>query len=242
MPSSLGELENLLGYRFKEISLLERAVTHRSWAYENARPADDLNPRPDQNETLEFVGDSVLGLAIAEQLYIRNPEKGEGDLTLMKHRLVSSDMLAEIARGLGLGEFVKLGRGEEKSGGRERRTVLANAFEAIIGAVFFDGGYIEARALINRLFANDLREVTPSSSLDYKTLLQEMLQAQKRRAPVYNLVRTEGPSHERRFWVEAVWDSGSATGTGVSIKSAEMEAANSAIKTLNSKAKEQTRN
>jgi ribonuclease-3 len=239
MPSSLGELENLIGYRFKDISLLERAVTHRSWAYENARPAGGDNPRPDQNETLEFVGDSVLGLAIAEHLYNRNPEKGEGDLTLMKHRLVSSDTLAEIARGIGLGTFVRLGRGEEKSGGRERRTVLANAFEAVIGAVFFDGGYIEARALVNRLFADSLREVTPSSSLDYKTLLQETLQAQKRKAPVYNLVRTEGPSHNRKFWVEAVWDSGSATGSGVSIKAAEMEAASEAIKALKAGSNEQ---
>lgn len=230
----------MLGYRFKDISLLERAVTHRSWAYENARATNGKDQRPDQNETLEFVGDSVLGLAVAEQLYTRNPERSEGDLTLMKHRLVSSDTLAEISRALGLGDFVRLGRGEEKSGGRERRTVLANALEAVIGAVFFDGGYISARALVNKLFAESLREVTPSTSVDYKTLLQETLQAQKRKAPVYNLVRTEGPSHDRRFWVEAIWDTGSATGTGVSIKSAEMEAASAAIELLNSKDSEQS--
>ena len=239
MPSSLGELENLIGHRFGNISLLERAVTHRSWAYEHSG-SESEGERAPQNETLEFVGDSVLGLAIAEQLYIKNPERAEGDLTLMKHNLVSAETLSTVAREIGLGDFLKLGKGEEKSGGRNRRTVLANAFEAVIGAVFFDGGYVAARSVVNRFFGERLREVTPSASLDYKTLLQETLQAQRRKAPVYNLVRTEGPSHKRKFWVEAVWDSGTATGSGVSIKSAEMQAAEAALGILGANTKEQS--
>lgn len=239
MPSTLGELENLIAYRFNDVSLLERAVTHRSWAYEQTAGGGESETRRLQNETLEFVGDSVLGLAIAEQLYLRNPERSEGDLTLMKHHLVSSDSLAEIAKQIGLGRFVRLGKGEEKSGGRDRKTLVANAFEAILGAVFFDGGYIQARAVVTKLFADQLKEVTPGSSLDYKTLLQETLQAQKRKAPVYTVIKTEGPSHNRRFEVEATWDKGSARGSGVSIKSAEMEAASAALTELRAEEAEQ---
>lgn len=232
MSASPGELENIIGYRFKDVSLLERALTHRSWAYEMSAGNPGGEPALLQNETLEFVGDSVLGLAIAEQIYARNPSASEGDLTLMKHRLVSSETLAEIASSLGLGKFVRLGKGEERSGGRTRKTILTNTLEAVIGAVFFDGGYVSARTVVKRLFTEYMREVTPGTSLDFKTLLQETLQASKRKAPVYRVVRTEGPSHNRRFFVEAVWDSGKAEGSGRSIKAAEMEAANAALELI----------
>ncbi|HUF02651.1 MAG TPA: ribonuclease III [Aridibacter sp.] len=238
MSASPGELENIIGYRFKDVSLLERALTHRSWAYEMSAGTNDGETALLQNETLEFVGDSVLGLAIAEQIYARNPGASEGDLTLMKHRLVSSEMLAEIAATLGLGKFVRLGKGEERTGGRNRKTILTNTLEAVIGAVFFDGGYVSARSVVKRLFAEHMREVTPGTSLDFKTLLQETLQASKRKAPVYRVVRTEGPSHNRRFFVEAVWDAGKAEGSGRSIKAAEMEAASAAIELLRSEFEE----
>lgn len=230
MSEALGELEQLIGYRFKDIGLLERAVTHRSWAYERAT----ADQRSFQNETLEFVGDSVLGLAISEQIFLHNKESNEGEMTLMKHNLVSADTLAEVARELGLGKFLRLGKGEERSGGRERRTILSNAVEALIGAIFFDGGYVQARSVVRSLYGDRIREVTPGASLDFKTLLQETLQADRRPAPVYSVIKTEGPSHARSFTVQASWDSGSSLGTGGSIKAAEMEAARNALEAFGS--------
>jgi ribonuclease-3 len=174
----------------------------------------------------------VLGLAIAEQLFEKYPDASEGQLTLMKHKLVSTASLAQIAEGLTIGEFVQLGRGEEKTGGRQKKAILADALEALIAAVFFDSGYIAARALIARMFAAEFRKVTPEDCVDYKSLLQEKLQAERLSAPVYTVVRTEGQPHDRTFFVEAAWDNGRAEGTGSSIKSAEMMAASEALKLL----------
>lgn len=233
MPENLASLERLIGYQFTDLALLERAVTHRSWASEKIPFGDEKEIRRLQNESLEFVGDSVLGLAIAEQLYVRHPESSEGDLTLMKHRLVSAETLTTLAKNLELGKFMRVGRGEEKTGGRRKQALLANTLEAIIAAIFFDSGYIAARAFINRIFAEEFRNATPKSSLDYKTLLQETLQAQKLAAPTYTLIKTEGPPHERIFLVEAVWENGRVQGAGSSIKSAEMTAASLVLKKLN---------
>jgi ribonuclease-3 len=233
MPENLASLERLIGYQFADLALLERAVTHRSWASEKIPFGDEKEIRRLQNESLEFVGDSVLGLAVAEQLYVRHPEASEGDLTLMKHRLVSAETLTMLAKNLDLGKFMRVGRGEEKTGGRRKQALLANTLEAIIAAIFFDSGYITARAFINRIFAEEFRNATPKSSLDYKTLLQETLQAQKLAAPTYTLVKTEGPPHERTFLVEAVWENGRVQGAGSSIKSAEMTAASLVLKKLN---------
>lgn len=228
----LAKLENLLGYSFKTAALLERSLTHRSWAHENLPGETEEQIREKENESLEFVGDSVLGLVIAEQLYLKNPTLDEGDLTLMKHRLVSTATLARIAVELKLGEHIRIGRGEEKTGGREKPAILADTLEAVIAAIFFDSGYIAARSFIERLFADEFRIATPKSSLDYKTLLQETLQAEKLSAPVYSLVKTEGQPHNRTFFVEAAWDAGRAQGTGRSRKAAEMMAASEALKML----------
>ena len=233
MPENLASLERLIGYQFTDLALLERAVTHRSWASEKIPFGDEKEIRRLQNESLEFVGDSVLGLAVAEQLYVRHLEASEGDLTLMKHRLVSAETLMTLAKNLELGKFMRVGRGEEKTGGRRKQALLANTLEAIIAAIFFDSGYIAARAFINRIFAEEFRNATPKSSLDYKTLLQETLQAQKLAAPTYTLIKTEGPPHERTFLVEAVWENGRVQGAGSSIKSAEMTAASLVLKKLN---------
>ncbi len=233
MPENLASLERLIGYQFQDLALLERAVTHRSWANEKIPFGDEEDIRRLQNESLEFVGDSVLGLAVAEQLYIRHPESSEGDLTLMKHRLVSAETLATLAKNLNLGKFMRVGRGEEKTGGRRKLALLANTLEAVIAAIFFDSGYISARAFINRIFAEEFRRASPRTSLDYKTLLQETLQAHKLAAPTYTLIKTEGPPHERKFLVEAVWENGRVQGTGSSIKSAEMTAASLVLKKLN---------
>ncbi|HEV8590550.1 MAG TPA: ribonuclease III [Pyrinomonadaceae bacterium] len=226
------KLEKSIGYSFKSPELLERALTHRSWAHENIGGEHEEKMREAENESLEFVGDSVLGLAIAEQLFRKHPTLSEGDLTLMKHRLVSTPTLALIAAGLELGDHLRMSRGEEKTGGREKPAILADTLEAVIAAVFFDSGYVEARALIARLFADEIKDATPKASVDYKTLLQETLQAAKLAAPVYSLLSTDGPPHERTFHVAASWESGRSEGTGSSIKAAEMMAASRALKAI----------
>jgi ribonuclease III len=233
MPSPpLTKLEQKIGYKFEDIQLLRRALTHRSWAYEEMPDGIDTEIRALQNETLEFVGDSVLGLVIAEELYKRNPGMSEGELTLMKHHLVSTETLSRIASNLKLGSYLKIGRGEEKTGGRRKQALLADALEAIIAAVFFDSGYISARAFVNRIFVEEFKNATPTTSLDYKTLLQESLQAEKRGTPKYVVIKTEGLPHQRTFYVEVVWDGGKICGSGSSKKSAEMQAASLALENL----------
>lgn len=229
MSDSLAKLENLTGHKFADITWLERAVTHRSWAFENMPGANDEEIRAAENESLEFLGDSVLGLVIAEQVYRNNPRLSEGDLTLMKHHLVSTVTLARVAAELDLGRYIRVGRGEEKTGGRKKQALLANTLEAVIGAIFIDSGYTAARVFIGRIFADEIRNATPKSSLDYKTMLQERLQAEKLAAPSYNTVRVDGPPHQRTFQVEAVWSGGKTIGEGRSIKAAQMMAAHAAL-------------
>ena len=227
---NLSEFENLIGYKFQDPALLERALTHRSWAHENLAGRSENEIRAAENESLEFIGDSVLGLAVSEQLFLKYPDASEGQLTLMKHRLVSMATLAEVAESLNIGELIRVGRGEEKTGGRGKKAILADTLEAVIAAVFFDTGYISARSFVARVFAEEFRNVTPKGSVDYKTLLQEILQAERLSGPVYSLIRTEGQPHERTFYVEASWGTGRAEGKGSSIKSAEMMAASEALK------------
>ena len=223
------KLETLIGHTFRDPELMARALTHRSWAHENLPGASDESIRDATNESFEFVGDSVLGLVIAEELFLKHPTHGEGDLTLMKHHLVSTSTLAAIAESLELGSHVKMGRGEDKTGGRKKSAILADTLEAVIAAVFFDSGYVSARAFVKKIFADHLKAATPKGSLDYKTLLQETLQAKKLAAPTSELVRTEGQPHARTFYVEAIWEGGRSEGTGRSIKSAEMMAASAAL-------------
>jgi ribonuclease-3 len=232
MPKSLANFEQILGYKFQNPALLERAVTHRSWAFEKVSLGAGEEARSLQNESLEFVGDSVLGLAVAEQLYNLHPKASEGDLTLMKHRLVSTVMLARVSKIICLGDYMRVGRGEEKTGGRRKEALLADTLEAVIGAIFFDSGYVPARSFVCRLYAEQFRVATPKSSLDYKTLLQETLQAEKLSAPSYNVIKIDGPPHERQFLVEAVWETGAVRGKGTSIKAAEMMAASLALQEL----------
>jgi ribonuclease-3 len=232
MAQNIADLEEILGYKFQDLALLKRALTHRSWAYEKKPFGEDEEIRSLQNESFEFVGDSVLGLAVVEYLFTTHPDATEGDLSLMKHSLVSRKTLAKVAEKIGLGEFIRVGRGEEKTGGRAKQALLADSFEAVLAAVFFDGGYIPARAVVQRLLDEELRRATPVTSIDYKTLLQETLQADKRPAPSYNLIRTEGPDHKPTFFVEAVWDNDKVEAKGSSIKAAEMTAADLALKKL----------
>ena len=228
MSASLGELEARIGHKFKDLKLLERAVTHRSWAYENLAGEPEERIPELENESLEFIGDSVVGLIVDEQLFLRNPGATEGDLTLMKHSLVSGPALASMGEKLSLGEFLKLGGSELKTG-RNKQSLLTNAFEAVIGAVFLDSGYVATRLVVSRLMEERLRTVTPEGSVDFKSRLQTSLQSRKQKTAEYRLLRTEGPPHARTFFVEVVWDGGKAEGEGNSIKAAEMVAAREAL-------------
>ena len=230
--TALHEFEQLLQHKFKNPKLLERALTHRSWAHERIAPGRETSVKHLHNESLEFVGDSVLGMSVAESLFERFPDADEGELTLMKHRLVSATSLVQAAEKLRLSEFLLMGRGEEKTGGRHKQAVLADTMEAVIAAVFLDAGYKTAKKFVERIFAEDLQTITPATATDYKTVLQERLQAEKRPAPVYKVVRTDGPPHRRTFFVAAEWDEGNVEGSGTTIKTAAMMAAKLALEIL----------
>lgn len=226
-PADPAALEQSLAYNFKDHQLLERALTHRSWAHEHVKPGQEEKARDLHNEALEFVGDSVLGLVVAEALFRANPHVTEGELSRMKHRLVSTQTLARVAKRLAIGDHLRVGRGEEKTGGRRKRALLADVFEAVLAAVYIDGGFHAATELVHHALGEELSGATPeaAAAADYKTLLQERLQAVRRTAPVYNLVETEGPPHRRRFHVEVSWEGGQERGAGHTIKAAEMDAA-----------------
>jgi ribonuclease III len=232
MSNNLVKLEQSLGYKFQNLALLERALTHRSWAYEQMPFGKDDEIRELHNESLEFLGDSILGLAVADYLFSNHPKATEGELTLMKHRLVNTETLAKLSENLDLGSFLKFGRGEEKTGGRKKQALLADVFEAVLAAIFCDSGYTVAKNFVHRTFKDEFRQITPQSAIDYKTLLQEKLQAQKLLPPTYQVIKTEGPPHKRIFYVKAILDGKNYEGKGTSIKSAEMDAANVALKKL----------
>lgn len=224
-------LETVLSYSFQNRALLERALTHRSWAHEQVAQGTEDQARELHNENLEFLGDSVLGLIVADYLCTAYPSVTEGELSRMKHRLVSAPTLAAASIRLGLGDFLRFGRGEEKSGGRQKDALLADVLEALTGAIFVDGGLTAATAFVRHALEEELRTVTPAGAAesDYKTLLQEKLQAARRAAPRYSVVEALGPPHQRTFDVEVVWDSGSVRAQGRSIKTAEAAAAKEAL-------------
>jgi ribonuclease-3 len=227
----LERLETVLQYKFQKRALLERAVTHRSWAHEQVSPGAEDEARRLHNEALEFLGDSVLGLVVADYLCRQYPGGTEGELSRMKHRLVSAPTLAKASVRLNLGDFLRFGRGEEKSGGRRKDALLADVLEAITGAIFIDGGLDAAANFVCHAIGEDLQKVTPvaAAQSDYKTLLQEKLQAERRPAPKYAVVEAVGPPHRRTFHVEVSWDGGSVRAQGRSIKTAETAAAKEAL-------------
>ena len=233
-PEDLGALEEAIGHAFSDRALLERALTHRSWAHEHVGPGGEQEARRLHNEALEFVGDSVLGLLVADFLFRTYPEVTEGELSRMKHRLVSAQTLGRAATRLRVGDFLRVGRGEEKTGGRRKRALLADAFEAVLAAVYLDGGLDAARRFVLRALEPDLRGADPESAAaaDYKTMLQELLQSSRRSAPHYSVVETHGPPHRRVFHVEVSWDGGQMRGEGHTIKAAEIEAARRALEEM----------
>ena len=211
-------------------------MTHRSCAHQQVAPgAGDLARRL-HNEALEFLGDSVLGLIVADYLFKVYPTVTEGELSRMKHRLVSAPTLAEASQRLGLGEFLRFGRGEEKSGGRQKNALLADVFEAVTGAIFLDGGLGAATAFVQRALETELSQSSPAAAAqaDFKTMFQEKLQAEHLPAPRYSVVETDGPPHRRTFRVEVNWEGGAVRGEGRSIKTAEAAAAKLALQMIQS--------
>jgi len=217
-------LAERLGYAFGDVQLLEVALTHRSLGRRN-------------NERLEFLGDAVLGLCISERLYSLFPEVEEGDLSRLRASLVNREALAEIATGLELGDFLKLGGGELKSGGFRRSSILADALEAIIGAVYLDGGFLSARDLINRLYRDKLSSLPPPHELkDPKTRLQEVLQSRSLSLPEYEVEQILGKEHEQCFRVVCRVPSSDlkGRGEGASRRKAEQSAAAAILRKLES--------
>jgi ribonuclease-3 len=217
-----------LGYRFEDSALAATALVHRSAG------------RGASNERLEFLGDAVIALAVAECLFERDPELAEGDLTRMRASLVNRKTLAGLAGELRLGELLELGAGERRSGGGRRHSILEDAFEAAMGAVFLDGGYTRAREVVRRLFAERLKQLPDAESLkDAKTRLQERLQARGLALPDYALVAAQGPEHARRF--EAACRIAAleliGRGEGRSKREAEQSAAKSALAQLDGRAR-----
>ena len=222
------ELERKLNYAFRNPALLQEALNHSSYA--NEHRAAHLH----SNERLEFLGDSVLGFVTAEFLFQRHPEAPEGDLTRIRAALVCEQSLYEVAQRLGLGQYLKLGRGEEAGGGRERTSILADAVEAVFAAVYLDGGMDAARALIHRCLLDAQREsVVEERRRDYKTALQELVQRQVDQTLTYRMVDEQGPDHAKTFRAEVLLNGEAiGSGSGHSKKEAEQAAARAAMEAL----------
>ena len=224
---ALEQLQERLGHRFRDQELLERALTHVSDAHE------DLSRRRLHNEPLEFLGDSVLGFLVAVMLHRQAPEGGEGTKSKLKAHLVSAPSLARRAAALGLPELLRLGRGEEKTGGRAKTALWGDAYEALIAALFLDGGIDAAQRFVESEFGSDVATLDERTLADFKTRLQERLQAEGREVPRYVVVEELGPSHRRRFRVQCLVDGEAvAEGEGHSKKEAQQEAARQALDRL----------
>lgn len=217
-------LEESLGYSFKERALLAEALTHRSYA--NEFQAEAL---PD-NERLEFLGDAVLDLVISQHLMETLPESHEGDLTRIRAEVVALSSLASLASSLKIGSCLLLGRGEESSGGRNKPSLLADALESLFGAVFTDGGFESAKSVIMPLFVPLLQQAATDEGQDFKSRLQELLQSTRRELPVYTLIETTGPAHERLYRIDVQIDGCAfGSGQGRTKKSAEQAAAKATL-------------
>ena len=226
MQDDLSSFEERIGHRFARRELLTRALTHKSYSHE-AKQGDVRD-----NETFEFLGDSVLGFVIGDLLFHRFPAVDEGALSKIKAYLVSAPSLASKARDYGMGEVIYLGVGEEKSGGRKKDSLLANLFEAMIAAIYLDAGIEPARALIERSFRDDIERIDADDLLfhDYKTALQELAQGKGLPLPEYNVIDEVGPDHDKRFIVEVKVGSLLARGEGTSKKEAQQQAAKQALR------------
>jgi len=224
------DLERRIGHRFVDRGLLAAALTHRSFANESRAASIS------DNERLEFLGDAVLDLVIGHTLYEIHPAADEGELSRLRSELVSTPSLARLARELGLGGCLRLGRGEARSGGRDKESLLADTLEAVVGAVFIDAGYAAAATVATKIFAAWLKFSSALPGQDYKTRLQELLQAQQQPLPDYVLTATRGPDHQRCYHVEVLIAGSSAgCGAGPTKKRAEQDAARHALDVLASR-------
>jgi ribonuclease III len=223
------ELEHELRYQFRSKELLLQALTHSSFAYESSEKSRD-------NELMEFLGDSVVGLIAAAFFYESYPEVTEGDLSKLKSSATSTIALAEYARQIRLDQFMRVGRGEEKSGGRKKDSILAGTFEAVLGAVFLDGGYKAAKDVYLRLVRGSFKKIKDEDQLDinnYKSALQEFLQKEDLPSPHYKLLKSTGPDHHKEFVVEVLVNKTVlAQASGPSRKAAELKAAEKALKSF----------
>ncbi len=217
-------LESKLGYTFHDRKLLENALTHSSYANENRGGLSS-------NERLEFLGDSILGMVTADYLYKKHPDLPEGDLTRTRAALVCEESLVEVADQLGLGAYLKLGRGEEAGGGRQRPSIRADAVEAVLAAVYLDGGLPEARKIVQRFILD--KEAEKAASRDYKTALQEFVQRESGQVLTYRPVGESGPDHAKVFTVSVELNGREiGRGSGHSKKEAEQMAAKAAMEGL----------
>jgi len=218
------ELCAALGYTFADAAWLDTALTHRSYGTPN-------------NERLEFLGDAILNFVIADELYKRFPQASEGQLSRLRASLVKGETLAALAKGVNLGKCLQLGSGELKTGGYRRASILAGAFEALLGAIYRDGGFRACRRIIVAIYKERLATISPSQNLkDPKTRLQELLQARRSPVPAYRVTSVEGQAHTQVFHVECVLGDGDATvGEGTSRRKAEQDAAMKALERLSAK-------
>lgn len=226
MKTNLDRLEKRLGTAFKDRELLEKALTHSSFAFEK--------PGAKDNELLEFLGDSVVGLAVAHHFYAAYPDLAEGGLSKLKSTTSSTLSLSDFALKLKLDKALLLGRGEEKSGGRKKRTILAGVFEAVVGAIYLDGGFEEARSFVVRVLESLFRPIREEFLINnFKSALQETFQKDGRPSPSYRTLIEKGPAHDRTFVVEVrAGDKILAKAKGRSRKAAEQTAAQKALKSM----------
>ncbi|WP_136806713.1 ribonuclease III [Desulfosediminicola flagellatus] len=223
----LTEFEKIVEYRFTDLRLLQKALVHSSFAFEQSQAGNN-------NETLEFLGDAVLDLVVGHILYKKYPEMREGELTRLRAALVNETHLANMARQIELGEFIFLGKGEDASHGRNKSSILSCAFEAVIGAVFEDAGYATVTEMVTRLFVPAIESKKEEMLIaDAKSRLQEVLQEKHNEGPVYRLDNEEGPSHKKVFTISVLFqDQVLGTGEARSKKEAEQRAASTALKSL----------
>jgi ribonuclease-3 len=224
----LAAAQQAMGVTFNDPSLLRQALIHGSFSNENPT----LAPIP--NERLEFLGDAVLDVVVATRLYLDFPDFSEGEMTRLRAVLVRRDTLARVARNIGLGNYLYLGKGEDATDGRNKAANLAGALEAVIGAIYLDQGWETVTTFIQRLLDTELtKAASRHSDANYKSELQELLQAREQRAPSYHVIETSGPDHDKRFTVEVrLGDTILGKGSGKSKKAAETEAAGTALKSL----------
>ena len=226
---AVSEFEQKLGYAFQQRELLERALTHKSFSNENR------DSRAPNNERLEFLGDAVLGFVVGEMIYRSFPSLQEGALSKIKAHLVSSNMLGAKGRLLEIGRFLRMGAGEARSGGAEKVSLLADAFEAVVAAIYLDGGVPATEAFVRRVFGPEVDGINIGdlSFHDYKTTLQETAQGLGLPLPEYRVVEESGPDHEKAFLVELLWDGEAfSQGNGPSKREAQRKAAKEALKKL----------